>query len=432
MNLRRTLAKWIAPGLGIKRWLFLQLSGFTLIALALAAVLAQAGDRTPFLPLSPIVIVLLAAAGITGAVLGLVGFSNALLKPFRANRRDTVVDTVYAYSRRQKGLRVVAIGGGTGLPATLRAMKPYTSHITAIVTVADDGGSSGRLRRELGVLPPGDLRNNIAALAEEESLMTQLFQHRFSSGDLGGHAFGNLFISALAAVTGSLESALVETGRVLNIQGQVFPATMEDVDLVASVRVGSRVHTIRGESRITAANGRIEDIFITPRDVKAFAGSVNAILNAEVVVLGPGSLYTSIIPNLLVPGIQEALRQTSALKIFVCNIATQPGETDGYTVSDHVLALERVIGRGVVQVILANNHFTEVNAGENTRYVRMMPDGYELFQRYAVYYADLVDEERPWRHDPSKLAAAILQPNAAEKLVSQHLISKEMPSVENF
>jgi uncharacterized cofD-like protein len=432
MNLRRTLAKWIAPGLGIKRWLFLQLAGFTLIAFALAAGFAQAGDQTPFLPLSPFVIVLLVAAGIAGAVLGLVGFSNALLKPFRANRRDTVVDTVYAYSRRQKGLRVVAIGGGTGLPATLRAMKPYTSHITAIVTVADDGGSSGRLRRDLGVLPPGDLRNNIAALAEEESLMTQLFQHRFSSGDLGGHAFGNLFISALAAVTGSLESALVETGRVLNIQGQVFPATLDDVDLVASVRVGGRVHTIRGESRITAANGRIEDIFITPRDVKAFAGSVNAILNAEVVVLGPGSLYTSIIPNLLVPGIQEALRQTSALKIFVCNIATQPGETDGYTVSDHVLALERVIGRGVVQVILANNHFTEVNAGENTRYVRMMPEGHELFQRYAVYYANLVDEERPWRHDPVKLAAAILQPNAAEKLVSQHLISKEMPSVENF
>lgn len=431
MKIYQTLAKWIAPGLGIKRWLFLQFAGFGLISLGLAALFSTLAARQYDNPLvlSPILIAILVVAGIAGVVIGLIGFSNALLKPFRTNRRDTLVDTVYAYNKRQKGLRVVAIGGGTGLPASLRAMKPYTSHITAIVTVADDGGSSGRLRKELGVLPPGDLRNNIAALAEEESLMTQLFQHRFSGGDLGGHAFGNLFISALAAVTGSLESALVETGRVLNIQGQVFPATMDDIDLVASVRVGNKVQTIRGESNITAANGHIEDIFITPRDVKAFSGSVNAILNAEVVVLGPGSLYTSIIPNLLVPGIQEALRQTAALKIYVCNIATQPGETDNFSVADHVLALENIIGRGVLQVILANDNFTPINAGANTRYVRIVPEGHEIFQRYAIYYADLVDEDRPWRHDPVKLAAAILQPNAAEKLLTQHLVSREMASV---
>src|SRR5690606_3789019 len=242
--------------------------------------------------------------------------------------------------------------------------------------VADDGGSSGRLRRDLGVLPPGDLRNNIAALADDESLMTQLFQHRFHNGDLGGHAFGNLFISALSSVTGSLESALIETERVLNIQGRVFPATMQDVTLVADIRVGNTVQTVRGESKISAAHGKIERIYLSPEDAIAYSGSVEAILNADLVVVGPGSLYTSILPNLLVKGIGDALRATSAYKVYVCNIAMQPGETENYTVADHVLALENYIGRGVFQCILANSHYPTQNAGPNTRYVQPAPENH--------------------------------------------------------
>ncbi|MBZ0302288.1 MAG: YvcK family protein [Anaerolineae bacterium] len=333
-----------------------------------------------------------------------------ILAPYRKYQQGRVVDVVYAHRKRERGPRVVTIGGGTGLPTVLRGLKLYTSNITAVVTVADDGGSSGRLRRDFGILPPGDLRNNIAALADDESLMTRLFQHRFASGDLGGHAFGNLFISALASVTGSIETALIETERVLNIQGRVLPATLEDVNLVAMVRLNhsAQVVKIRGESNISKAGGRIDRVELSPVDVHAYSESVLAILEADLVVIGPGSLYTSILPNLLVKGITQALRSTSAHKVYVCNVATQPGETEGYTVADHVLALEQHIGRGVFQTVLANNAYPLENAGENTHYVQPVPDPHEVRQRYTIRYTDLTDSEQPWRHDPSKLSQELL------------------------
>lgn len=411
----RALGKWFSPGIGLKRWVVLLIVGLISLASGIAFTILDLQAATsalplPYHPLIALVLVIFGTACFTAAFLG---YSNTILAPYRAAHSGSVIEQVYSYSRRQKGIRVVAIGGGTGLPATLRALKPYTSNITAVVTVADDGGSSGRLRRDLGVLPPGDLRNNIAALADDESLMTRLFQHRFETGDLGGHAFGNLFITALASVTGSLESALIETGRVLNIQGQVFPATLDDVDLVADIRIdGRRVH-VSGESRITQAGGVIESLRLRPAHVEAYSGSVQAILNADIVVLGPGSLYTSILPNLLVEGLHEALRTTSALKVYVCNIATQPGETEGYTVAEHILALESVLGRGVIQGVVANSSYPEENAGANTRYVMPAPPDHEVTQRYRVWYTDLVDEARPWRHDPHKLAAALLRPDGA-------------------
>jgi len=271
------------------------------------------------------------------------------------------------------------------------------------------------LRRELGVLPPGDLRNNIAALADDENLMTRLFQYRFNAGDLGGHAFGNVFISALAGVTGSIESALVETGRVLNIQGQVLPATLDDVNLAALVQLPNQNRSImvHGESSITDANGTIEEIMLDPASVAAYSGSVKAILEADVVVIGPGSLFTSILPNLLVKGIQEALRATNAYSIYVCNVATQPGETDDFSVADHVMALEKHVGRGIFQVVLANNVYPAENAGSNTRYVTPAPENHDIFQRYHIRYTDLTDSERPWRHDPAKLARSIRSSEAS-------------------
>jgi uncharacterized cofD-like protein len=354
--------------------------------------------------------------GFALVIFAVVKLSRNILAPYRQNQRGRVADAVYAHRTRQKGLKVVAIGGGTGLPSVLRGLKPFTSNITAVVTVADDGGSSGRLRRELGVLPPGDLRNNIAALADDESLMTQLFQYRFGAGDLSGHAFGNLFISALAGVTGSIESALIETERVLNIQGRVLPATLEDVHLSGTVRVAGKTQPldIVGESQITHAGGKIEEIRLTPPDVQAYSESVEAILDANLVVIGPGSLFTSILPNLLVKGIAEALRASNAYIIYVCNVATQAGETDGFTVAEHVMALERHIGRGIIHAVLTNNAYPSHNQGI-TNYVRPAPEHHEILQRYEIRYTDLTDDERPWRHDPEKLAAAILQLSEEER-----------------
>ncbi len=413
------MRKWLTLGIGIKRWLILLLIGAALVAWSMvsALVLIEGIRLEATLAFGWTAIV---AGVIGGGVLmsvALMQFSRSILAPYRTNSRMPVVDVVYTHSRRQKGLKVVAIGGGTGLPSALKGLKAFTSNLTAVVTVADDGGSSGRLRRDLGVLPPGDLRNNIAALADDENLMTQLFQYRFKDGDLGGHAFGNLFISALSGVTGSLESALIETERVLNIQGRVLPATLEDVNLSAEVRSNGsrRAVTITGESNITAAGGEIDEMSLVPADVAAYRGSVQAILDADIVVIGPGSLYTSILPNLLVRGIADALRATHAYKIYICNIAMQPGETSSFTVAEHVLALEKHIGRGMFQVVLANSAYPATNAGPNTLYVQPAPEYHEILQRYKIRYVDLVDEDRPWRHDPSKLVAAILSLSDAER-----------------
>jgi uncharacterized cofD-like protein len=419
MRGRASLRKWLTPGIGVKRWLLLLLVGILLLAWSAAGafLLAARIQLEYFLAAGWLGILLGIVAGLFAVALGLVMFARNILAPYRTHHQPPIIDLVYNHSRRHKGLKVVAIGGGTGLPPVLKGLKTYTSNLTAVVTVADDGGSSGRLRRELGVLPPGDLRNNIAALADDENLMTQLFQHRFKEGDLGGHAFGNLFISALSAVTGSLESALIETERVLNITGRVLPATMEDVNLSALVRQNGAPEsvTILGESNISAAGGQIEALSLVPEGVAAYQGSVQAILDADIIVIGPGSLYTSILPNLLVPGISSALRNTHAYKIYICNIAMQPGETVDFSVADHVIALERHIGRGMFQTVLANNATPSENAGLNTRYVTSVPENHEIIQRYTICATDLVDEARPWRHDPNKLVAAILSLSEAER-----------------
>lgn len=408
------LIKWLTLGIGIKRWLVLLTLSAMIVSTSISSIFLLS-INIPIAGLSTLAELIISVSFIILGCLGIATSSlkitRRLLEPFRGSQQGKVIDNLYAHSRRQRGMKVVAIGGGTGLPSVLRGLKGFTSNITAVVTVADDGGSSGRLRRELGVLPPGDLRNNIAALADDENLMTRLFQYRFNAGDLGGHAFGNLFISALAGVTGSIESALVETGRVLNIQGQVLPATLDDVNLAALVRLPDQNSSImvHGESSITDANGTIEELMLDPASVAAYAGSVKAILEADVVVIGPGSLFTSILPNLLVKGIQEALRATNAYSIYICNVATQPGETDGFSVADHVMALERHVGRGIFQVVLANNVYPAENAGNNTRYVTPAPDNHDIFQRYHIRYTDLTDSERPWRHDPEKLARSIIK-----------------------
>jgi uncharacterized cofD-like protein len=309
--------------------------------------------------------------------------------------------------------KVVAIGGGTGLSTLLRGLKPHTPHITAIVTVADDGGSSGRLRRELGVLPPGDFRNCIAALADDEALLTQLFQYRFGLGNgLNGHSFGNLFITALASVTGSFERALLEAGRVLAVQGRILPSTLEDVTLVADLQeagepavASTGLTRIQGESAIPKSGQPIERVFLRPANVRAYPGAVRAILDADLIIAGPGSLFTSVLPNLLVKDIRQAIGASSAVRLYVCNVATQPGETDGFDLDQHMYALQRHVGRGLFPYVLANSNVRPGPKGSNPE---MVACRYSDNQGYRVLEGDLVDPDAPWRHDSRNLAEQIM------------------------
>jgi uncharacterized cofD-like protein len=316
--------------------------------------------------------------------------------------------------RKDLAPKTVAIGGGTGLSTLLRGLKTHTPHIAAIVTVADDGGSSGRLRRELGVLPPGDFRNCIAALADDEALITQLFQYRFGQGiGLDGHSFGNLFITALVAVTGSFEQAIVEAGRVLAVRGRILPSTLEDVTLVADLReptswstVSSGLTRIHGESAIPKSGQPIERIFLRPDGVRAYPEAVRAILDADLIVAGPGSLFTSVLPNLLVQDIRQAVKVSTGLKLYVCNVCTQPGETDDFDVGQHMAVLERHVGRGLFPTLLANNNMLPA---EEQPGLKMVALRYPPGASYEVIEGDLTDLTTPWRHDSVKLAEQIMR-----------------------
>jgi uncharacterized cofD-like protein len=346
--------------------------------------------------------------------LGLVTFSiyqlnKTLLSAFLPNKVTAayLAERVYSRQRQRQGPKVVAIGGGTGLSILLHGLKRHTDNIVAIVTVADDGGSSGKLRRELGVLPPGDFRNCIAALADDEALTTQLFQYRFRSGQgLEGHSFGNLFITAMADVTGTFEKALYESGRVLNIRGTILPSTLENVTLMAEVNEGTQTRKVEGESAIPAAKLPIERVYLEPDAPRPFPPALQALLSADLIVAGPGSLYTSVIPNLLVAEIAAAIRASNAPKIYICNVATQPGETDGYSLDDHVQAIE-AHASAVFNFVLANNNLTHP-IPDTMNHLRAILPTSPRDNRYNLIAADVVDQHYPWRHDPLKLADELM------------------------
>ena len=418
--------KWLYPGLGVKRWLLLLLLGITTSGLGFAHLLHKmSAALSPQSPLWPILslpvmpgwgqIVALMVIG-----LGLVGLATyqlnrSLLAAFVTPGNTSVIDTVYRHRKRQRGPKVVALGGGTGLSTLLTGLKAYTDHITAIVTVADDGGSSGKLRRELGVLPPGDFRNCIAALADDEALTTQLFQYRFPASSretgnghtLDGHSFGNLFITAMASVTGSFEKALIESGRVLAIRGQIFPSTLQNVTLCADlVDEEAAIRRVTGESAIPEARRPIERVYLEPANVPAYPPALRAILDADLIIIGPGSLFTSVLPNLLVDDIVRAIRASDALKIYVCNVATQLGETEGFTLDDHVQAIERHTGPGLFPFVLGNDNFD--HPLPKAWSVTQVPLTTSAAPHYQLIPADVVDEHRPWRHDPAKLARVLI------------------------
>lgn len=413
------LFQWLLPGLGVKRWVFLILIGTTLVGLGFAVLILDMYRNAPgnwWGPLLRILslqqisrvwrAVIFGGSGLGMILFGIWGLNRALLKPF-VRPGKTILETVTAYRKKERGPRIVALGGGTGLSALLRGMKAYSSNLTAVVTVADDGGSSGELRKSLGILPPGDIRNCLTALSEDEAMLSQVFQYRFANaGTVSGHSLGNLFISALTEITGSFEEAVAESGRVLGVQGQVLPATLHDVRLVADVTVPRKerdVH-VKGESSIPKAAGQIRRVWLEPSNPLAFPPAIQAILNADLILVGPGSLFTSLLPNLLVPDIAAALRASRAQKFYICNITTQPGETDGFTCGEHVRTIEQHMNGPVFDLVICNNR-RDGRLPEHLEWTRLES---ELKDQYPIYEADLLDVENPWRHDSLKLARTIM------------------------
>ena len=432
--------KWFYPGMHIKRWLALMIIGVAIMTFGLAYIMREAyisGFTFPgfvyyltlqFIPRYIRGVAFMISAG------GLIIFAFwklnhsivSAVMPSR-NGSESIVNMIYNQRALRRGPKIVAIGGGTGLATLLRGLKSYTTNLTAIVTVADDGGSSGRLRRELGTLPPGDVRNCIAALADAEPLMTSLFQYRFSDGSgLAGHSFGNLFIVAMSGVVGNFEDAIRQTSRVLAVRGQIIPSTLANVTLCAKM---DDAQTIEGESSIsdTKAKGRIKEVFLQPEDSPAHPEAVRAILDADMIILGPGSLYTSILPNLLVKGIRRAFAASPAVKAYVCNVATQPGETDGFSLAQHVDAIEEHIGGHLLHWIVVNNNLrgTLPNAdlSQPVAVDSLLENGIRLVK------ADVVSESNRYHHDSRKLAQTMIriyydrnQPQAAVPEADKKLV----------
>lgn len=313
---------------------------------------------------------------------------------------------------KNRDVRIVAVGGGTGLSTMLRGLKSYTQRLTAIVTVADDGGSSGMLRQDLGILPPGDIRNCILALADTEPIMKQLLTYRFTEGALAGHSFGNLFLAAMNGISDSFDEAVKKVSDVLAVVGRVLPVTTENVSLSAILEDG---RVIEGESHIghrANISGNIDRVYLTPRSPKPANGVIEAIESAELIVLGPGSLYTSIIPNLLVDGVVEAIKKSDAPKIYVCNIMTQMGETDEYTVYDHVRAIEKHSYDGIIDFVIANNEqipssLIENYAEENAHMIEIDAEKFTGKTKLVQGNLLLVEDEYI-RHNFSRLARAIM------------------------
>jgi uncharacterized cofD-like protein len=307
-------------------------------------------------------------------------------------------------------VRIAAVGGGTGLAMLLRGLKKYTANLSAIVNVTDDGGSSGRLRQHMDMLPPGDIRNCLVALADTEPLLESIFQYRFTTGDgLGGHAFGNLFLAALSDLFG-FEQALSAAAKVLAVKGKVLPVTLDKLHLVAEFADGSQV---AGESRIPARRGKISCLRLEPAGSKVYPAARQAILDADLVVAGPGSLYTSVLANLLVSGVVEAMRESPAYKVYVCNCMTQPGETDGYTAADHLQAIEDHVGPGLFDMIIVNSALSiapellHKYALEGAIPVRSDLERLHNFN-LKVQAADLIFNEKLVRHDHDQLARQLL------------------------
>ena len=421
------LLKWLYPGMKFKRWLLLFAAGVMIVSLGIAVVfnykyidhIEEAIFRAVYLWSGGYDYKYTAIAGLAmvfaGASIMLVAakfiIKSVITVLLPSNPSEKLVDLIYEKRMLGKGPAITVVGGGHGLSVLLRGIKQATSNVTAVVTVADDGGSSGRLRQDLGMIPPGDLRNCLVALADTEPLMEKLFQHRFEgSSELSGHSFGNLFIAAMTQVTGDVETALKESSKVLAVKGQVLPASKEFVRLDAIMEDGT---VVCGESQIPEAHKRIHRVKLYPEHAEAVQSSLDAIRNAEAIVLGPGSLYTSVIPNLLVEGIGDAICRSKAVKIYICNVMTQPGETDGYTASMHVKAIMDHAGRNAVDYVIVNS--TPVPEDLKQKYAEtgaypVVVDDDALNQLgVGIIKADLITSKDAIHHDPKKLCDSVMR-----------------------
>jgi uncharacterized cofD-like protein len=400
------LLKWLSPGIGIKRWIGLGALGVLLLVIGTAHLRAEA------LALLRMLDAVIVVCGIIILILGIKGMMRSFIAAFiPASRGSELVDILYQRRQLSRGPRIIAVGGGTGLAMLLSGLKEYSSNISAIVTVADDGGSSGRLRQQFDILPPGDIRNCLVALADAPALMRDLFQFRFEKGsEFSGHSFGNLFITVMTRVTGDFEKAIKETSKVLALRGRVIPSTLQNITLGARHQDGS---TTEGEDSIPRAHKQINRVYLNPPDAQAAPDALKAIAEAQVIVLGPGSLYTSIIPNLLIREVGEAIASSPAAKVYVCNAMTQPGETDGYSACDHVRALTAhsnprvmdycVVNTGeiapqVLKRYAAQNSYAVVN---DRKKIEAM--GYRVIEDDFTAV-----EEEVIRHRPDALAKIIL------------------------
>ena len=410
---------WLIPGLQVKRWFAMIFAGTVLMTIGILILI----DIKPIFYTMQFISKIATKISTEWLAFAIVMFGAALFfKGWRKTNlsildieddrdRDILLENLFRRRKLNRGPRIVAVGGGTGLSMLLSGIKNITNNITAVVSVGDDGVSSGRLRESLDILPPGDIRHCMTALADDEDLVTKLFKYRFKNGEgLEGHSFGNLFLTAMCAITGDMASAVKASANVISIRGRVLPSTLDDMKLVAEMEDGRIVH---GESTIPEAGGKIKRLFSEPSDCKALPEVIDAIKNAELIILGPGSLYTSVIPNLLIKEISEEIEKSKAKKIYVCNIMSQPGETDGYTVSDHLKALINHSGvKKIVDTVLVNNYIPE-NLADKYQKSGSYPIKVDLAEikklGIKVYAKNLVEPDKNGlvRHSSSKVARNI-------------------------
>jgi len=413
------VVRWFTPGLGVKRWLIVAAFGAVLLVNGISRWLTDEGTHFRINELVDNIVgdvipadkisFLFMTLGVVLVALGIWRWLNSIVTAVQPYGTDRMIDALLE-TRLKRGYKIVTIGGGTGLSTLLRGLKRYTANLSAIVTVSDDGGSSGRLQKELGVLPPGDIRNCLVALADDEALVTDLFRYRFREGEgLTGHSFGNLFLAAMTGITGNFDEAIKVSSRVLNIKGRVLPATLGVARLCATLVDGT---IVEGESNISKATKPIKDVFFDPPYAAPLDEVIEAIRDADAIVLGPGSLYTSIMPNLLVDRVAREVEASSAIKIYVCNVMTQPGETDAFTASAHVKTLLDQARAHVCDIVVVNDQLPSklrsIYAEEGQ--LPVLVDEPELAKLgVKVVRAQVISETQNVRHDSEKLARVIME-----------------------
>jgi len=425
---------WFRPGIRIKRWILLGIAGIASISFGLSFIITEIYLGfiklllASFLILSGCILIFFSVSYVARTFMRAISTSNFKI----SLNSDRLNNLLYEKRILIKGPKIVAIGGGTGLSTMLRGLKMYSSNITAVVTVADDGGGSGILRQDLGMLPPGDIRNCVLALADTEPTMEKLLQYRFQDGMLKGQSFGNLFLAAMHGISSSFEEAVHKMSSVLAVTGKVLPVTLDDVTLFAELEDG---FVISGESKITKHGGvnksRIKRVYLEPRGVKPLQDVIDAIAEADAIVLGPGSLYTSIIPNLLVGDICETIKKSSAIRIYVCNVMTQPGESDGYSVYDHIRAIEDHSFKGIIGCCIVNN--SQVPEELKKRYredgAELVAIDSEIIERNGikVISGDFASVSNNLiRHNPKKLAETIIE------FVAEEILAKDRKRIIDY